>query len=171
MSAEEILQLETLRQRGNLTAEQVRAVHAQVCLSVLARFADGMELDARETKTLQRLWQCLSTAGWAPGEPARRAKLTNPVGSAGTSPLHSKTRGDQPLAGKTVVVTGTVPGFSRGDIEKLIKDLGGKPSGSVSKKTDVLVAGDKPGSKLAKAKKLGVRVVDERAFLKLINRQ
>lgn len=77
---------------------------------------------------------------------------------------------DQPLTGKTVVVTGTLESFSRKEIENLIKELGGKPSGSVSKKTDFLVAGEKAGSKQDKARKLGVKVLDEQQFLNLIGR-
>ncbi|MFO0973986.1 MAG: NAD-dependent DNA ligase LigA [Phycisphaerae bacterium] len=78
--------------------------------------------------------------------------------------------GPQPLAGKTVVVTGTLSGFKRHEIEALIKELGGQASGSVSKKTDLLVAGAEAGSKLDKARKLGVQVVDEAGFLKLVGR-
>jgi len=74
----------------------------------------------------------------------------------------------QPLAGKTLVVTGTLAHYGRSEIEALIKELGGKSSGSVSKKTDFVLAGDSPGSKLDKAKELGVKVLDEDAFRKLI---
>jgi len=72
------------------------------------------------------------------------------------------------LSGKTVVVTGTLQHFGREEIEALIRKLGGKPSGSVSKKTDFLVAGEKAGSKLDKAKELGVKVLTEDEFRKLI---
>lgn len=72
------------------------------------------------------------------------------------------------LAGKTVVVTGTLAKYSRSQIEDLIKQHGGKPSGSVSKKTDYLVAGEEAGSKLAKAKELGVAILDEAGFDALI---
>ncbi|MFL5329259.1 MAG: NAD-dependent DNA ligase LigA [Gemmataceae bacterium] len=72
------------------------------------------------------------------------------------------------LAGKSVVVTGTLEKYSREEIEGLIKQHGGKPAGSVSKKTDYLVAGDKAGSKLEKAKQLGVPVLSEAEFGKLI---
>lgn len=71
------------------------------------------------------------------------------------------------FAGKTVVVTGTLTKFSREEIEKKIRDLGGKPAGSVSKKTDYVVAGDKAGSKLDKAKELGIKVLSEEEFLKM----
>ena len=82
----------------------------------------------------------------------------------------SRAAGDRPLTGKTVVVTGTLENFGRKEIEKLIKDLGGKPTASVSKKTDYVVAGENAGSKLDKARKLGVSVLDESAFLKLAGR-
>ena len=75
---------------------------------------------------------------------------------------------DLPLAGKTVVVTGTLAKFDRQTIEELIVKTGGKAAGSVSKKTDFLVAGEKAGSKLDKAKELGVKVITEEEFEKLI---
>jgi DNA ligase (NAD+) len=75
------------------------------------------------------------------------------------------------LAGKTVVVTGTLSRFGRKEIEELIHDLGGKATGSVSKKTDFVLAGNDAGSKLDKAKQLGVRVIDEEEFLRLIGRK
>jgi DNA ligase (NAD+) len=74
------------------------------------------------------------------------------------------------LTGKTFVVTGTLKTYSRDEIEGLIKQRGGKATGSVSKKTDYLVAGENAGSKLAKAKELGVAVLTEEAFDKLIGR-
>jgi DNA ligase (NAD+) len=69
-----------------------------------------------------------------------------------------------PLAGKTVVVTGTVEGFSREEAEDAVRAAGGKPAGSVSKKTDLVVAGPGAGSKLAKAAELGIPVVDADGF-------
>lgn len=74
------------------------------------------------------------------------------------------------LAGKTFVVTGTLAKYERGEIEDLIKKLGGKASGSVSKKTDYLIAGEKAGSKLDKAKELGVQVLTETEFETLIGK-
>jgi DNA ligase (NAD+) len=76
--------------------------------------------------------------------------------------------GPQPLAGMTVVVTGTLSKFTRGEIKKKIEELGGKTTESVSKQTTFVLAGDDAGSKLEKAKKLGVEVVDEEGFLKRI---
>jgi DNA ligase (NAD+) len=76
----------------------------------------------------------------------------------------------QLLAGQTIVVTGTLPTLGRQEIEDLIVKLGGKASGSVSKKTSFVVAGESAGSKLDKAKELGVLVLDEAAFLKKIGK-
>jgi DNA ligase (NAD+) len=76
---------------------------------------------------------------------------------------------DGPLAGKSLVVTGTLEGFSRTDAEEAIRAAGGKPAGSVSKKTDYLVAGENAGSKLAKAEELGVPVLDEAGFRRLLD--
>ena len=73
-----------------------------------------------------------------------------------------------PLSGKTLVVTGTLPGFSRSEAEGAIRAAGGHAASSVSAKTDYLVAGDKAGSKLAKAEQLGVTVLDEESFRRLL---
>jgi DNA ligase (NAD+) len=72
------------------------------------------------------------------------------------------------LAGKTLVVTGTLSKYKRSEIEELITQHGGRASGSVSAKTDYLVAGEEAGSKLEKATKLGVQVISEAEFDKLI---
>ena len=76
--------------------------------------------------------------------------------------------GAGPLDGKTVVVTGTLEGFGRQDAEEAIRAAGGKPGGSVSKKTDYLVAGENAGSKLAKAQELGIPILDEDGFRRLL---
>lgn len=75
----------------------------------------------------------------------------------------------QTLAGKTFVVTGTLANYSRPEIERIIKSLGGKPTKSVSKKTDYVVAGESPGSKFDKATRLGITILNETEFEKLIS--
>lgn len=74
----------------------------------------------------------------------------------------------QPLAGKTVVLTGTLTALTRDEAKEQLQALGAKVSSSVSKKTSFIVAGEAAGSKLIKAEKLGVQVMDEVEFLKLI---
>lgn len=85
---------------------------------------------------------------WEEGEPAARAP--------------------QPLSGKTFVITGTLPTLSRDEAKDKVEAAGGKVAGSVSKKTDFVVAGEEAGSKLAKALTLGVPVIDEAALLAML---
>lgn len=74
------------------------------------------------------------------------------------------------LSGKTVVVTGTLEHFSRDEAKETIRQAGGKWSSSVSKKTDYVVAGENPGSKLQKAKELGVKILQEHEFWQLLGK-
>jgi DNA ligase (NAD+) len=74
----------------------------------------------------------------------------------------------RPLEGRTIVVTGTLKTYSRSEIEELIRKLGGTASSSVSKHTDFLVCGDEAGSKLEKAKALGVKILTEEEFRKMV---
>ena len=72
------------------------------------------------------------------------------------------------FAGKTIVVTGTLPTLGRKEAEELIVKNGGKASGSVSKKTSFVLAGEAAGSKLTKANDLGIKVIDETEFMEMI---
>src|SRR5439155_3660101 len=85
-----------------------------------------------------------------------------------TEDVAPKPKGGPDLSGKTFVVTGTLQNYKRDEIEALIRKLGGKVAGSVSKKTDYLVAGAEPGSKLEKAKTLRVAIISEEDFDKMI---
>ncbi|MDG5468103.1 NAD-dependent DNA ligase LigA [Deltaproteobacteria bacterium IMCC39524] len=75
---------------------------------------------------------------------------------------------DGPLTGKTFVITGTLSRWSRKEAEELVEKAGGRAAGSVSKKTDYVLAGENAGSKLTKAEKLGVKVLDETTFAQLV---
>jgi DNA ligase (NAD+) len=94
----------------------------------------------------------LAAVGVDPELPAAR-----PAGASGGA-----------LAGKTVVVTGTIEGFSREEAEEAIRAAGGKAAGSVSRKTDYVVAGEGAGSKLAKAQELGLPILDGDGFRSLL---
>ncbi len=85
-------------------------------------------------------------------------------------PVVASTRTGLPLSGKTIVITGTLPTLSRGEAEALIKQAGGKVTGSVSKSTSYLLVGEEPGSKLEKARGLGIEILDEARLRALLNR-
>ena len=86
----------------------------------------------------------------------------------GVKPRPEEVQQDSPISGKTIVVTGTLEKLDRRQAETLIESLGGKAAGSVSKKTDYVIAGAEAGSKLEKAQQLGVTVIDEAEFLRLL---
>jgi len=89
--------------------------------------------------------------------------------AAGVKPQKpKKARVSDKLAGKTIVVTGGLENFTRQQVEQAIRQAGGKPSSSVSKKTDFVLAGKEPGSKLDQARQLGVKVIDEKQFLEML---
>ena len=75
---------------------------------------------------------------------------------------------DNPFMGKTVVITGTLPTYKRSEAQEIIEKLGGKAAGSVSKKTDYVLAGEAAGSKLTKAQQLGITIIDEDEFRRMI---
>jgi DNA ligase (NAD+) len=102
-------------------------------------------------------------------EPANR-KLIERLRDAGLTFSGKKKERGTKLVGKTFVLTGTLANHSRDDAKKLIEDAGGRVSGSVSKKTDYVVAGSDAGSKLDKAKELGVSVIDEKEMQRLLGR-
>jgi DNA ligase (NAD+) len=79
-----------------------------------------------------------------------------------------KQKGEQRLAGKQFVLTGTLPGMTRDEAKEFIETNGGRVTGSVSKKTDFVLAGAEPGSKLDKANALGITVIDEAGFRKML---
>src|SRR5262249_37174870 len=97
----------------------------------------------------RKTWQALADAGVNMTQAKRR-----------TAPHH-------PRAGKPLVVPGPLEKSGRKEIEDLTRDLGGSPAGSVSNKTDFVIAGEEAGSKLDKARTLGIKILDERGFLKL----
>jgi DNA ligase (NAD+) len=99
--------------------------------------------------------------------PANRERLER-MKRLGLAPTHIATASGDKLAGKSVVVTGTLSRYSRDEIHKLIEREGGKPGSSVSSKTSYLVAGEAAGSKLEKARSLGVEVLSEDEFLALV---
>ena len=100
---------------------------------------------------------------------SRNKKLLAKLKKAGTWPIEEPAnQGEQLLSGQIFVLTGTLPTMKRGDAKAQIVAAGGKVTGSVSGKTNYLVAGENAGSKLAKAQDLGVEIIDEAGLLKLL---
>lgn len=108
---------------------------------------------------------------WFANEKNRR--MMEKLKSAGINPIvtvkDSASVADLPLAGKVIVVTGTLENFTRESIKDTIQQYGGKNSESVSRNTDLVLVGENPGSKLAKAQALGIQIIDEKTFLVMIN--
>ena len=140
-----------------------------------------VSFDAVGSATVERLVECEDVGeivarairAWFddPGNVALIARLRDHgVRFPDAEVLDLPAAGDHPFAGKTVVVTGTLESMGRKDAQAAVEECGGKASGSVSAKTDYLVAGAKAGSKLAKAEKLAVPVLDEAAFLAMLGR-
>jgi len=101
-------------------------------------------------------------------QPANRAMIER-LREAGVILTGAKReRGAGPLGGKTFVLTGTLPALTRDEAAALIEARGGKVAGSVSRKTDYVIAGDAAGSKLAKANQLGIPILNEEGFRRLL---
>lgn len=98
----------------------------------------------------------------------RNRELVDELRQAGLTLRGKKKERGTKLAGKTFVLTGTLARFTRDEAKKMIEDAGGKVTGSVSKKTDYVVAGTEAGSKLDKARELGVQVIDEKEMEALL---
>lgn len=100
----------------------------------------------------------------------RNQQLIKELKEAGvrTASARKKAARAGPLAGKTVVLTGSLSGYTRQQAEELIRQMGGKPAGSVSSRTDLVIVGENPGSKYDKARKLGIKTIGEKDFLKLL---
>ncbi len=111
--------------------------------------AESVEHFFKQKKT-QDLMEDLKKAGLNMSEPKRKAAA-------------------QPLAGRTFVFTGEMAGFTRQEAERLVRELGADATSSVSGNTDFVVAGESPGSKYAAAKKLGVKIITEKEFRKMIS--
>jgi len=139
--AEKFKTMDALSRAGSVELERAADVGPVITLSVKDFFSQEAVCSVLEE---------FKKAGVNMLEPEREKKLS-------------------PLTGRTLVLTGELEAFARSEAEQKIRELGGNAASSVSKKTDYLIAGGEPGSKLAKAKKLGVKIINEKEFLELIN--
>jgi DNA ligase (NAD+) len=134
--------MQALMRASDETINAVQGVGPTIAAAVVAFFAEP-----RNTELIARL----ERAGLTFAEP----------GAAG---------GEGPLAGRTYVLTGTLPTLSRTEATALVEGAGGRVAGSVSRKTDAVVAGEEAGSKLDRARELGVEVIDEGELLRRVGR-
>ncbi len=104
-------------------------------------------------------------------ESPRNREILRKLKDAGVSPKEEERRAGGPLSGKTFVFTGALTRFSRKQAQEMVERLGGRAAGSVSKKTDYVVAGEEAGSKLDKARDLGINVLTEEDFLQMIKKE
>lgn len=158
-----------------LAALNVRHVGANTAELLAEHFGTMEALAEAEADDLQEVEGigpevAASLRAWFASESGRRTLAD--LAAAGVNMTQSKRAATQAsgLSGKTFVVTGTLEKYSRNEIESLIKRHGGKAAGSVSKKTDYVVAGASAGSKLDKARQFGVRVLSEAEFEELLGR-
>ncbi|MEZ4273070.1 MAG: helix-hairpin-helix domain-containing protein [Myxococcota bacterium] len=133
--------LDAIKSASQEVLENIHGVGIEVAAAVAEFFSDANN---------QRMLQSLTDLGVQP-----QSEKDNQLGTH--------------LAGKAVVVTGTLSTMSRDQAHALIRQHGGRATSSLSKKTDLLVAGSAAGSKLDKAQKLGVPILDEQAFVALLN--
>ncbi len=173
-----VAQIAASRTRGLarlLNALGIRHVGPRVATLLCARFPTIDALAAatvEELSAVQEIGPAIaeSVHAWLAGDDGRRTIAGLRAAGVLLELPESDRVASGPLTGRTLVVTGSLEGFSRQEAEEAIRKAGGRASSSVSKKTDYLVAGADAGSKLDTAKKLGVPVIDEPEFLRLLGR-
>jgi DNA ligase (NAD+) len=151
----------------------IRHVGARTAQLLEREFADLAEIESAATDRLERIPElgpvvAASVVDFFCRSDTRTFLARLRRAGVNTRRLADPAARTAPLAGKTVVLTGALSSMTRDEAERRIRALGGQTSGSVSAKTALVVAGDAPGSKLARARALGVPVLDEPAFLDLL---
>jgi len=171
-----VKQIAASRSRGLvrvLNALGIRHVGPRVATLLCERFPSIEALQAASAEELANVPEigaiiAASVHEWLQGDYGRRTIAGLQAAGVRLDVPEADRVAGGPLTGKTLVVTGTLAGFSRQEAEEAIRKAGGRASSSVSKKTDYLVAGEEAGSKLATATKLGVPVIDEAELRRLL---
>ena len=146
---------------------QVGTRTAELLAESFGNIDDLMDASVERLQEVQDVGPSVSASIREFFDEPRNRELVKRLESYGLTLKGKKKERGTALAGKTFVITGTLAKYSRDAAKKLIEDAGGKVTGSVSKKTDYVVAGDDPGSKLDKARELGVKVVGEKEMEEL----
>jgi len=155
-----------------LTALGINNVGASTARELMRRYGSIDELAAADVQELTQIDDIGETTAQCICDffaNERNKAVLNELKACGVNMKNPEnTETTEKLKGLTIVATGTLPTLGRKEIQELIEKNGGKASGSVSKKTSFVVAGEGAGSKLAKAQELGIKVIDEEEFLKMI---
>ncbi|MBQ5316481.1 MAG: NAD-dependent DNA ligase LigA [Oscillospiraceae bacterium] len=150
----------------------IRGIGAATAKLLCDRFGTLEAIEAATAEEISRIdgfGSVLSENVFAAFRNEHYIHLINSLREAGLSLSYEKKTAADTLNGKTFVLTGTLPTLKRDEAKRLIEEAGGKVSGSVSKKTDYVVAGEEAGSKLTKAQELGIAILSEDELLGLIN--
>jgi DNA ligase (NAD+) len=143
---------------------------AQILADELGRLDKLMNASVEQLTAIDQIGPVMAESIYEFLHDENNIKVIHEMLDAGVNPAPPKQKASNILEGMSIVVTGTLENFTRTQIEQMIKDHGGKPASSVSKKTAFVVAGENAGSKLEKAQKLGVEVINEAEFIKKVGR-
>ncbi len=153
-----------------LGIRHVGSQSAQVLAEHFGSLAALREASREELEAIDQIGPVMAESIYAYFREPRHQAIIDDLLAAGVEPQAEAARARTgAFSGKTVVVTGSLEYFTRQQAQQAIKDAGGKASSSVSKKTDFVVVGAEPGSKLDKARELGVTVIDERQFMEMLS--
>ena len=141
---------------------------AQIFAEHFASLQALMSAEQEELAEIDQIGPVMAESVWEYFRDAEHSEVIQKMLAAGVKPQPPKTSHSDKLAGKIIVVTGTLENFSRQQAQQAIRQAGAKAAGSVSKKTDFVLAGKNAGSKLEKAIKLGIEVVTEEQFMEMI---
>ncbi len=148
-----------------LGIRNVGSQSAQILTNEFGSLDAMMNASAEQLTSIDQIGPVMAESVYKYLHDADNIKVIEAMLAAGVKPTAPKEKASNILDGMTLVVTGTLKTLTRQQIEQMIKDHGGKTSTSVSKKTSLLVAGENAGSKLEKAKKLDVEIIDENEFI------
>ncbi|MCM1166833.1 MAG: NAD-dependent DNA ligase LigA [Lachnospiraceae bacterium] len=149
----------------------IRGIGQRAAVLLCQKFGDMdsiMKAEAEDIAAIDGFGEILARSVYTAMREPHRTALISRLKELGLNMSYSEQRVSDKLAGLTFVLTGTLPTLKRDQAKEMIEKRGGKCSGSVSKKTSYVVAGEEAGSKLDKANELGIPVLDEEQFLKML---
>ncbi len=155
---------------AGLGIRHVGSQSAEILADVFTTLDTLMQSDAEQLTAIDGIGPVMAESIFEYFRNEKNKTVIDEMLAAGLKPEKPQKKTAQILSGKTIVVTGSLANYSRQEMERTIKDNGGKTASSVSKKTSFVLAGEKAGSKLDKAKKLGVEVITEDDFVKMIGK-